>query len=494
MRRHFLGRVFNLILFVFLAGVGARPAAAADPAANAVEMPVNAVTMLPASAVVPTETAPIATTEPSIAETAASDNGLVSLDFREADVQNVLKILALKSGVNIVPSPTVTGPVTIQLKNVPWEQALDVVLSTYGFAAERKGSIILVSTIADLKKRRDDAAVLAEQEPLETKAFPLSFGKAKEVLNSIEKMKTERGSINMDDRTNTIILTDISSRIKLIEKVVQQLDTTTPQVLIEAKMIKKTFVDSDNLGIDWLTKITVGGSIRPTSFPFKDAVSDTYLQGAFPAPTGFTYGTLNASQIQAVFEVLKSQTDTQVLSNPRLVTLDNKAAKIGVTTDYPIPSYELNKDTGQLIISGFTWIEMGITFSVTPHVNSKELVTMEVTPEVSSSGGETVFSGNTMPLIAKEKVTTNVMVRNGETLVIGGLIKNTVTKYKKEIPWFGRIPLLGWLFKKTNNSGDKTDLLIFVTPHIITMDAASSGAGDPKPAGTAAAGSTQQKT
>src|SRR3989338_9511888 len=142
--------------------------------------------------------------------------GNVSFDFRDADIRNVFRILSFKSGVNIVAGPEVTGVVTIKLDDVPWKQALDVILETYGYAYDQKGSIISVTTIESLKQRRENSMLLAEQEALETRIFTLNFGKASEIIESIAKMKSERGSIDFDERTNSVIVTDISSRIKLM--------------------------------------------------------------------------------------------------------------------------------------------------------------------------------------------------------------------------------------------------------------------------------------
>ncbi|MCA9407046.1 MAG: secretin and TonB N-terminal domain-containing protein, partial [Candidatus Omnitrophica bacterium] len=167
-----------------------------------------------------------------------SDTGKVSLDFRDADIKNVLQILSFKSGVNIVASPEVTGTISIQLNDVPWQQALDVILKTYGYASEREGNVIVVTTIENMKKRREDAMLLAEQEPLVTQTFTINFGKASEIIESIDKMRSERGSINYDERTNMLIVTDISKNINLMSGVIEQLDTTTPQVLIESKIVE----------------------------------------------------------------------------------------------------------------------------------------------------------------------------------------------------------------------------------------------------------------
>ena len=141
-----------------------------------------------------------------------SDGGDVSLDFREADIRNVLKILAFKSGINIVTSPEVVGVVTIQLKDVPWKQALEVILQTYGYAYDQKGNIIVVTTIEDMKKRREDSLLLAEQEPLETEIFMLNFGRASEIVESLEKMKSERGNVNFEVESPNSVLSRISRR------------------------------------------------------------------------------------------------------------------------------------------------------------------------------------------------------------------------------------------------------------------------------------------
>ncbi|MCA9401758.1 MAG: secretin and TonB N-terminal domain-containing protein, partial [Candidatus Omnitrophica bacterium] len=306
-------------------------------------------------------------------------DGKVSLDFREADIRNVLKVLALKSGINIVASPEVTGLVTIQLNEVPWRQALDVILQTYGYAYEQKGNIILVTTVENLKQRREDAMLLAEQEPLITETFTLNFAKASDVIASVEKMKSDRGSINYDERTNILIVTDTASKIELVSNVVGKLDKTTPQVLIEAKIIETTFSDSENLGVDWITQATIGGSTRPIIWPFDDETDSRFAPDAFPGASGgdFTYGTLDFSQVQAVFEMLATRSDTNILSNPRIVTLDNQAAQITVGSQYPIPTYTYNEEQARLQVSGWEYMDIGIIFDVTPHVNSAGFVTLD---------------------------------------------------------------------------------------------------------------------
>ncbi|MCA9407872.1 MAG: type IV pilus secretin PilQ [Candidatus Omnitrophica bacterium] len=404
-----------------------------------------------------------------------SDTGKVSLDFRDADIKNVLQILSFKSGVNIVASPEVTGTISIQLNDVPWQQALDVILKTYGYASEREGNVIVVTTIENMKKRREDAMLLAEQEPLVTQTFTINFGKASEIIESIDKMRSERGSINYDERTNMLIVTDISKNINLMSGVIEQLDTTTPQVLIESKIVETTFVDSENLGIDWVTKATISGSERPITWPFTTATNSKYTPDNFPgaATADFTYGTLNFSQVQAVFELLKSRSNTNILSNPRIVTLDNKSAQITVGSQYPIPTYTYNEEQARLQVSGWEYMDIGIIFDVLPHVNSAGFVTLEVEPKITAILDFVTVENTSLPRLSNESSKTNVMIKDGETLVIAGLVKNQTTDIKKKTPFLGDIPVLGYAFQKTEKSVNKTDLLIFITPHIVTPELAS---------------------
>nr|HPN89103.1 secretin and TonB N-terminal domain-containing protein [Candidatus Omnitrophota bacterium] len=248
-------------------------------------------------------------------EVVSTKEGYVSLDFRDASIKNVLEILALKSGVNIVASPEVKGMISLRLNDVPWQDALDVILQTYGYAYEKRGNIILVSSVGELKKRRADNVVLAEQEPLVTRTFSLSFAKASKAIESIQKMKSERGSVNFDERTNTLIITDIGRKIDLMENVIKKLDMTTPLISIEAKIVKTSFDDQENLGINWTNTITAYGAARPIVFPFDksgQATTSISAPDAFPgADTSktsnkqFAYGTLDFTSLKAVFDFLK---------------------------------------------------------------------------------------------------------------------------------------------------------------------------------------------
>ncbi len=411
---------------------------------------------------------------PKAAEAPVTQEGNVSFDFRDADIQNVFRILSFKSGVNIVAGPEVTGVVTIKLDDVPWQQALDVILETYGYAYEKKGNIISVTTIENLKVRRDNAVLLAEQEALETEIFTLNFGKASEIIESLNTMKSARGSINFDERTNTVIVTDISGRVKMMAKVIEKLDTTTPQVLIEAKIVETVLTDAENLGIDWTTTASISGSSRPISYPFKIGGTQNRFAGDIDVPDSgdVSYGTLSFAGLEAVFEALKSRTDTNILSNPKIVTLDNQEAVIKVAKTIRV-IIGTTTDANSVVTTNREKIDVGITLTVTPHVNSAGFITLEVAPEVSEAITE-VVDGEEQTVKHTKKTTTNVMVKDGDTLVIGGLIKDKVTDLKKKIPFLGDIPIIGLVFRKSEKAIEKTDLIIFITPHIITPEMPSN--------------------
>jgi type IV pilus assembly protein PilQ len=413
-----------------------------------------------------------------------SKQGLVSLDFRDADIQNVLRILSYKSGVNIVAGPEVTGQVTIKLQDVPWQKALQVVLETYGYASERRGNIITVTTIENLKKRREDSKLLSQQEPLVTKTFILNYAKATDVVESISKMKTERGSMNIDARTNAVIVRDVPENVELIADVIKKLDKTTPQVLIEAKIVETTLNNTDKLGIDWVLQASLTGASRPTVWPFTKHSDNKYLKNDdFPAADSgdFTFGTLSFAQAQAAFEALSTRSDTNVLSNPRIVTLDNKMAKINVGSQYPFPQYEYNQEQAKLQISGWEYKDIGIIFDVTPHVNNAGYVTLDIDPKVTAILDYVSVESTQVPQLSIEAAHTSVMIKDGETLVIAGLIKDQTVETKKKVPILGSIPILGWPFQKTEKTAVKTDLLIFLTPHILNADKATEQEEDQKP-------------
>ncbi len=436
--------------------------------------------------------------EPAKDAEEVSTPGNVTIDFKDADIHNVLRILSYKSGVNIVAGKDVEGTVTLRLVDVPWEKALDVVLKTYGFAFERDGNIIRVATVENLG-----------QEPLKTEVFSVSYGKAEEISESIKEIISPRGSVRADKRSNTIIVTDIPTNIYKVQQVIDKLDAPTPQVFIDTKVIETTIDDNEKLGIDWTVQVTAKGSKVPTTAPFNvDFARTQFLKkmvplgesgsdfqnlnsASFPkvsdAFTGtgaqWAFGTLDFSSFQAILYALNTRSDTKVISNPRTVTLNNQEAMIHIGDSIYVPIWQESTTTGSPVFQGInkTELDTGIKLKVTPHVNAKDEIVVDLEPEVSTLGTATAMltdsSGRTINYfpVSVRTAKTQVMIKDGETIAIGGLMKEEKSKTRNKVPFLGDIPLLGYFFKYTADTTDTKDLLIFVTVRLIKSDDDTKG-------------------
>ncbi len=442
----------------------------------------------------------------------AQESIISSIKFKDTDIKIVLESIAekaVKDGgkVNIVVGPGVTGPVSINLESVDWVTALDAIVKTYNYGYEWIGdTIILVDTFENLAEKRQKALEAKEIEALDTRVFILNFVKVEDVLDVLTNLLTSRGKITSNTNSNSIVITDIQSNLAKIEKTLSLLDIMTEQVLIEAKMIEISLGKTEKLGIDWNLKIAAAGSSRPTTFPFTDAIKGTgtkmfprvsvpsdlekitttttdstgnvtttteektwhKLASGFPeaSASNFLFGTLNFSQFQAVLEVLNSTSDTNIISNPKVLTLNNQKAEIFVGQTVPIPEYTFSKETGNQTISGYSDKKVGIGLIVTPTIQNKNYISLDINPKIEQIIGSTGPNGE-RPIYATRSVQTKVIIDNGQTLAIGGLISENKIKTKKKVPILGDIPLLGFFFSSKGDTLEKTDLLIFITAKII---------------------------
>lgn len=427
---------------------------------------------LPEAQPAPSEPAPVSV---------ASPTGIISVDFKDADIRQVLRIISLKSGVDIVAGPDVEALVTIKLTNVPWEQALDIIVRTYALTYERKGNVIRVMTL--------DAV---EQEALATEVFPLSYSKAKEVSEVLKEMLSDRGKIKFDERTNTVIVTDLPATLFQLKQVVERLDQQTPQVYIESKIVETKLTKDDNLGINWFdsTTFTLTPASIPTTFPWPGGsslgnvgeeflphpttLSDTsgvITQGKIPQRGGtFTFGTLGPAAVTTTINFLKQRVDTNILSNPSIMTMNNKEAYVQVGDDINVPNYQIDPTTGRATVSGASVRSTGILLKVTPHVNPQQEILLDVKPEITEIGSSFDDFGNNVkfPRFTVQKAETQVRMGNNETLVIGGLVKRKKTVTDDKVPILGDLPIVGVLFTNHQNKTDPhQDLLIFITVTLV---------------------------
>lgn len=431
--------------------------------------------------------------------------GNITVNFKGADIKTVLAYISEVSNVDIVPAPDVKGVVDLKLTNKPWKVALDIILRNYGFAYEREGDIIRVVTVNQLK-----------QEELTSQAFNLNYSKSKDVVESIKNIVTEKGKAAYDDRTNTVIVTDIPTNIYKISQIITRLDRQTKQVLIEARIIETVLDDSEKLGIDWNVKFSIAGAKRPTTLPFDQVRVPGALTHFFPQvqvntdttvadtgggatgssvvaassfPTGygtgpqtfpfatvtdFQYGTLDFSEFKAVLEMIKSRSNTDIVSNPRIATLDNKEAIINVGQTINMPKYERNAQTGKMEITGYEAKILGVLLKVTPHINDKNEIVVDLQPEISDLLRYDTLdkaSGVVAPVFSNRFAKTQAMVRDGETIFIGGLIKENDVDTKKKLPFLGDllgdVPYLGLLVSKKEKTKQKTEMIFFITVNLM---------------------------
>ena len=413
----------------------------------------------------------------------------ISVDFKDADIRQVLRVISMKSEVDIVAGPDVEGLVTIKLTDVPWEQALDLILRTYGFTYERKGTVIRVMSLQAV-----------EQEALATEVITLNYAKAQEATEVVKEILSDRGKVKSDERTNTIIVTDMPTNLFQLKQVIARLDQQTPQVHIESRFVETRLTRDENLGIDWFdsTAITLNPATSSTTFPFPagsrlGSVGQTLFtrpgnifytgttsasgaasnRGFIPDVGGqFVFGTLTMSQLQTTINMLKQRVDTKVVSNPTIVTLNNKQASVQVGTDVNIPNFQIDPSTGRATVSGFQTRSTGILMNVTPHINLENEIVMDVKPEITTVGSDRTFaSGITFPDFDVQKAETQVRLLDGQTLAIGGLKRQAQRVTLSKIPILGDIPILGALFTnrrdQTPSGQDQLDLLIFLTVHLV---------------------------
>jgi len=432
----------------------------------------------------------------------------ISLDFKDADIHNIFRLIAEVSSLNVITSEDVKGKITIRLVNVPWDQALDVILSTKNLIKIEEGNVLRITTIETLRKEREERnkeeeallktrdTKLKLEEP-GRKIIKVSFSDVEKLQKLImEKEKEGRslmspqGTIKADKRTGTLIVQDVRSNLEEVERLIKELDTPTPQVLIEARVVQATNTFSRSLGVQWGGSYnqTPGGkwiwgltgnnattapgwgytAADPTAMTLpSNFVVNLPASAANVTPGGFgiSFGKLGSSLVNLDLRLSLGETDgtTRVIARPKLATLDNVKAHIKQGEKIP---YETTSQAGTQV----QFIDAVLKLEVTPQVTPDGSILMDVQVNRDSRGA---FRSpvNQVPSIDTREAQTKVLVKNGETLVIGGIYETENQETTKGIPWLMRIPILGWLFKNEETLNVKKELLIFITPTVVQKKA-----------------------
>jgi type IV pilus assembly protein PilQ len=387
-------------------------------------------------------------------------NKRVSLDVQRASVATVLRTLAELSGRNIVSNQEVKGEVTVRLEDVPWPQALDIVLLTRGLGFSDEEGVLRIASLEQLRKEQSDAATadrkVEEFLPLETRVVRCNFAKAEEVKPAVDKLLTTRGHCEPDKRTNSLVISDISERVAMATSLVDQLDTRTPQVEIESKLVDVDVSEATDIGIDWTLTLTADGGADALNRE-QQAISRNPIAN----PAGeLRVGTIQSNYtLDMVLQALAEDRDANIISNPRITTVNNREASILVGQEIPlIVQDEAFNTVVQLK-------QIGIKLTVRPHINSDRQVELDVHPEVSDLSSQATVQGGI--IINTSEADTRVLVNNGATAVIGGLIRENEATRVRGVPILKDIPALSWLFSSQSKVKQKRELLIFITPRIV---------------------------
>ncbi len=431
----------------------------------------------------------------------------ISLDFKDADVHNVLRLLADVSKLNIVATEDVRGKITLKLTDVPWDQALDIVLQSLNLESVQEGNVLRISTVARLKEEREELRRAQEAakavEPLRVEYIRVNYAKASKLAELIsgaqripaaglggrrraeeeEGVLTSRGSVMSDEYTNTLIVRDIARGIENARELVRRLDVQTPQVLIESNIVEATTDFAQALGIQWGYRANIGpesGNPTGVNFPGSIGVGGSGLgsgSGGVPFLVDFFLGSVDGSQaLNARLSALEEQGKGKVISRPRVVTLNNVPATIKSLTiiRVKLPSTGTVINTGAGGAAGAQTvatekIETGIILTVTPLVSSDGYILLDL--QAKSSQADFTRLVDQIPTEISREANSHILVKDGQTVVLGGIYRDTMNEQQAGIPYLRSVPGLGWLFRNLSKTDRREDLLVFLTPRILTAPA-----------------------
>ncbi len=427
-----------------------------DQAAGSEEMPpVTEPSVEPIPVESPEPSAlPVSPEPPAISEPAAQISGgadaprLFSFDFENADVKDVLYALGLKKGINIIIDEDVSGQISISLNNISFEDSLDTILKIKSLSLTKISDQVLRIS----KKEKAD---------LITTFVQLKFGRAEDTAPLVTPLLSAKGNIQVDKRTNSLLITDALNNIQVITDAISKMDLKPNVVEIKAEIVE---VDSNalrELGINWMvskgaTPLTTTATTAGTNY----ATAQQSL-GNLSLELGTV---IDKMQVTAALNMLGTKGKSRLLSSPSITTVDNQPAKIIIGDKVPYEKKSISSSAAGETASESTieFLDVGIKLDVTPTININKQITMKIRPEVS-----TYTPSPLGPIVHTREAETTIMVKNGETIVIGGLMSESDLDTVQTVPFVGDIPIIGWLFKKSSKSNDKTELLIFITPRLL---------------------------
>ena len=451
------------------------PKPADQPPTLLVQAPAQAASPAAPKSTTATASAPVLTE----ADAAVESGGVGVREFQGDDVGQVLRLLARQAKVNMVVSDAVTGTVTMRLEDVTALQAISIIVKAKGLFMDKIDTVYYIKTAAE-----------RTAEPTESDSYQFSYARAKDISPLVASQLASKDPPQIDERTNTIFFRETRSNIDNIRKMLVQIDKPTKQVMIEARLVEVSADPVQAFGINWAG--TVGSASAPKTVTYGNPIaSGSPVPGGNPPTGGFGLGNpnnnnffgslghlipgqfaiLSVPQFSATIQALNEDADAEFLANPRVVTADNQQAKIEVVRNQPVPQLNFNEQTAQAVFGGFQDKLFGNKLLVRPSINKDNYITLSVKPEISNKVVDQPFEFQgarvTSPIIDTRSLDSNVLIKSGDTLAIGGLLSDQVSKARTKVPLLGDIPFLGYAFQSHDNERHKRNLLIFVTPTIL---------------------------
>ncbi len=413
----------------------------------------------------------------------------ISLDLQDADLVNVLRLFADVSNMNMIISPDVKGKVTVRLINIPWDQAMDIILKMNGLGMAHEDNIVRIATLGALARESEEELKAKEAkkkaEDLITRIIPINYATAGAIEGTIKKSLSARGETVVDSRTNTLIVKDIARNVDEVVTLIKLLDKPIPQVMIEARIVEATTTFTRDIGVQWGGQYNASptyGNSTGLIFPNTVGVTGGSIMGGTASGTGnyfvnmpagagagaggavgFVFGSLNkALNLDLVLSAMESTGEGKVVSTPRISALDNKEAKIEQGQSIPYSSTSASGTQVQ-------FIDAQLSLSVTPHVTPDNKVFMKIQAQKNAADTSLLGAGG-QPSIRKNQATTEILLGDGETAVIGGILIIDKGQTIQKVPFFADIPIIGWFFKKKTVKDDKRELIIFITPRIVRQE------------------------
>ena len=398
----------------------------------------------------------------------------ISIEVRDTPVRDVINLIAEQSGANLVLAGEVDGSISLKLRQIPWDQALLIVMKTRSLGYVRQGSILRIMPLESLRKETESAKLVLDaqrmSEPLRVKVIPVGYAKVDELVKQLEPfLTTNRGKIVADKRTNSLVVTDTPDVLERIKNLSKALDLPPLQVLIEGKVVEAREAFNREFGIRWGVGggegLNMGSATLQPDFRVGQG-NDTPRGGAV---FGLDIGTLDIfGAIDATLALAEREDLIKVVSSPKIVALNNEQAHIVQTTSIPVRQNQVMQG---VVTTTTSYKELNMKLEVTPQVTSENDVLMNIMVVRE-------FAGNRVPGqdpdINKREAKTKVLIRNGQTAVIGGVYQSDATQNEVGVPWLRHVPVIGWLFKNRAHNQEKSELLVFLTPRILNSEKSMS--------------------